>query len=72
VTDLVASFEAVHDVEAENATENGAGDDPNVAPFLRSTTHHFLFDFLGSGYNFLSGDTTRSTVCLTDMYMVRW
>ena len=40
----------MHDVEAENATENSAGDDPNVGPFPRRTTHHIFFlslDFLG-------------------------
>ena len=33
----------MHDVEAENATENSAGDDPNVGPFPRRTTHHIFF-----------------------------
>lgn len=38
---LVAEFDSVHDVEAENASENSAGHNPNVTPFLRS--RHFLW-----------------------------
>lgn len=37
---LVADFDSVHDVEAKNASQNSAGDDPDVTPFLRS--YHLL------------------------------
>lgn len=41
MTDLVVLLDAVHDVEAENATENGSGDDSDIAPFLRANRNHF-------------------------------
>ena len=56
----------MRDVEAENATENSAGDDPNGGPFPRRTTHHFFSlsrfsrDSDGSDLNF-----KRSTECLS-------
>lgn len=39
--DLVTFLDAVHDVEAENATENGAGDDSDVGPCSGTPNHHF-------------------------------
>lgn len=65
--DLIANFEAVHDVEAENATENSAGDDPNVGPFPRRTTHHVFF-FLSRFSRESDGSDLifkRSTECLS-------
>lgn len=38
---LVTFLDAVHDVEAENATENGAGDDSDVGPCSGTPNYHF-------------------------------
>lgn len=39
--DLVTFLDAIHDVEAENATENSAGDDSDVGPCSGTPNYHF-------------------------------